>query len=185
MCGWFDGARLTSGRRGREKGGCEEPADHALGRSRGGFGSKLHLVADGHGLPLAVHITPGQVHESTQFEAVLNRVRIPQPLGRPRTRPGAVAGDMGYSYPRIRQWLRRHAIRAVTPRRSNQGPDDRRVRLDQAVYRMRCTIELFIGWLMECRRVAPRFEKYAVNFLAMIQAAIIQRYLRVLFSDTA
>lgn len=115
----------------------------------------------------------------------MNRVRIPQPLGRPRTRPGAVAGDKGYSYPRIRRWLRRHAIRAVIPRRSDQGPDDRRVRFDKAVYRMRCTIEQCIGWLKECRRVATRFEKYAVNFLAMIQAAIIQRYLRVLFSDTA
>ena len=185
MCGRQLGARFEVGRRGREKGGSLEPDDHALGRSRGGFGSKLHLVADGHGLPLAVHVTAGQVHESTQFEAVLNRIRIPQPLGRPRTRPAAVAGDKGYSYPRIRQWLRHHAIRAVIPRRSDQGPDDGRVRFDKAAYRMRCVIEQCIGWLKECRRVATRFEKYAVNFLAMVQAAIIQRYLRVLFSDTA
>lgn len=115
----------------------------------------------------------------------MNRVRIPQPLGRPRTRPAAVAGDKGYSYPRIRQWLRRHAIRAVIPRRSNQKPEDGRVRFDKEAYRMRHTVEQCIGWLKECRRVATRFEKYAVNFLAMTQAAMIQRYLRILFSDTA
>jgi hypothetical protein len=74
-CGRHDGAGVALGRWDREKGGGDEPADHALGRSRGGFGSKLHLVADGHGLPLAVHVTAGQIHECTQFEEVMNRVR--------------------------------------------------------------------------------------------------------------
>jgi transposase len=48
-----------------------EPADHALGRSRGGFGSKIHPVCDGKGLPMAVTVTAGQRHEATQFEAVI------------------------------------------------------------------------------------------------------------------
>ena len=112
-------------------------------------------------------------------------MRIPQLQGRPRTRPQAVAGDKGYSYPRLRQWLRRHAIQAVIPRRSNQHPEDGRVRFDRTRYRRRSSVEQCIGWLKECRRVATRFEKLAVNFLAMIHLAIIQRYLRVLFSDTA
>jgi transposase len=38
-----------------------------------------------------------------------------------------------------------------------------------------------IGWLKECRRVCTRYEKLAVNFLAMIQLAIIQRYLAKAF----
>ena len=185
MRGWFNGARLTGGRRGREKGGSEEPKDHALGRSRGGFSSKLHLVADGHGLPLAIHVTAGQVHESTQFEEVLNRVHIRQPLGPPRTRPECVAGDKGYSYPRIRSWLHRHSIRVVIPRRSDQKPDDGRHRFDTKLYRRRCTIEQCVGWLKECRRLCTRFEKLAVNFIAMIHVAFIERYLRVAFSDRA
>ena len=115
----------------------------------------------------------------------MNRVRIPQPVGRPRTRPDALAGDKGYSYPRIRDWLRRHAIRAVIPRRSNQKPDDGRINFDRKSYRKRCTIEQCIGWLKECRRLGTRFEKFAVNYLAMVHLAFIQRYLRILFSDTA
>ena len=82
-----------------------EPTDHALGRSRGGDGSKIHLVCDGHGLPMAVTVTAGQRHESTQFEAVLDQVRVPRRKGRPRRRPRRVAGDKGYSYPRIRRHL--------------------------------------------------------------------------------
>ena len=113
MCGRFDRPSVTSGRRGRKKGGSEEPNDHALGRSRGGFSSKLHLVADGHGLPLAIQVTAGQVHESTQFEEVMSRVRIRQPIGPPRTRPDAMAGDKGYSYPRIRCVVRPDRAQAV------------------------------------------------------------------------
>ena len=64
-----------------------EPRDHALGRSRGGYGSKIHMTCDATGLPMAVTVTAGQRHESTQFEAVMNRVRVPGRLGRPRTRP--------------------------------------------------------------------------------------------------
>jgi transposase len=182
---WQLGAGGESRGGSREKRGPDEPLDHALGRSRGGFGSKIHLVADGHGHPLAAHVTAGQVHESTQFETLLSRVRIRQPQGRPRTRPEALAGDKGYSYPRIRQWLRRHAVRGIIPRRSDQHPADGRVRFDRHGYRRRSTIEQCVGWLKECRRLAMRFEKLALNFLAMIHLAMIQRYLRLLFSDTA
>jgi len=87
-----------------------EPADHALGRSRGGWGSKFHLVTDGRGLPLAVEVTAGQRHESTQVEAVMDGIAVPQPIGRPRKRPKRLAGDKGYSYPTIRRWLRAHGI---------------------------------------------------------------------------
>lgn len=115
----------------------------------------------------------------------MNRISIRQPRGRPRTRPGALAADKGYSYPRIRGWLALHAIRAVIPRRSNQQPDDRRVRFDATSYRKRCAIEQCIGWLKECRRIGTRFEKLAVNFQAMLHLAFIERYMHVLFSDTA
>ena len=55
----------------------EEPEDHALGRSRRGFGSKFHMVTDGSGLPLAVEVSAGQAHESTYFKPVMNAVRLP------------------------------------------------------------------------------------------------------------
>jgi transposase len=143
------------------------------------------MVADGGGIPLAAQVTAGQAHESKHFEGVMNRVKIRQSVGRARTRPGTVAADKAYSYPRIRDWLRRHAIRAVIPRRSDQKPEDGRVKFDRESYRKRCSVEQCIGWLKECRRLGTRFDKLAVNFLAMIHAAFIQRYLRILFSDRA
>ena len=111
-------------------------------------------------------------------------MRIKQPKGRPRTRPVRVASDKGYSYPRIRRWLRAHAIIAVIPQRDDQRAK-RELKFDKTIYRRRCVIECSIGWLKESRRIGTRFEKTARNFLAMIQMAIIKRYLRIWFSDRA
>jgi transposase len=159
-----------------------EPADHALGRSRGGNGSKIHLVCDGTGLPMAVTVTAGQRHESTQFEAVMGQVRVPRPKGRPRRRPRRLAGDKGHSYPRIRRYLRRRRIKAVIPTRKDQ------VRLpsfEKATYRRRNVVERCIGWLKDRRRLATRFEKLAENFLAMVKLAMLERLLKALLPDTA
>lgn len=100
-----------------------------------------------------------------------------------RYRPQRLAGDRGYSYDRIRAWLRRHRIDAVIPRRSNQRPG--RKPLDAPAYRRRNVVERCVGWLKECRRVATRYEKRAATYLAMLKLAIIGRYFRRLFSYTA
>ena len=114
----------------------------------------------------------------------MNTVRIPGRRGRPRCRPVRLAGDKGYSYPRIRRWPRRYGIKDVIPRRKDQKPDDRRHRLDRAVYRRRSVVEQCVGWLKECRAVGTRFDKLAVNYKATVQLAMIQRYLRKLTAVT-
>lgn len=105
-------------------------------------------------------------------------------IGR-RKRPRRVAGDKGYSYPRIRHWLRQHAIGAVIPQRSDQVAQHRGrpLEFDKQAYRRRSVIECCIGWLKECRRIGTRFEKLALNFLAMIKLAILRRYLRLMDSS--
>jgi transposase len=157
-----------------------EPADHALGRSRGGFGTELHLIVDGHGIPLAVAASPGQAHESKLLEPVLEAVRLRRPgRGRPRRRPRRLAGDKGYSYPRIRRYLRRRGIVAVIPTRKDQR---RNPHFDKATYRRRNVVERCVNWLKEDRRLGTRHEKLAVNFLAIAKLAMIRRCLRLLDS---
>ena len=130
---------------------------------------------------MAVEVTAGQRHESTQVEAVLDGISIPQPVGRPRCRPRRLAGDKGYSYRQVRQWLRAHGITAVIPWRCNQCRGN--ARFDQQAYKRRSVIEQCVGWLKECRRIATRFEKLAISYLAMFKLAMIQRYLKLAFSD--
>ncbi|QMU74881.1 transposase [Streptacidiphilus sp. PB12-B1b] len=64
-----------------------------LGRSRGGLSCKIHAAVDSAGLPLAFVLTPGQAADCPQFRTVLEKIRVPGPVGRPRTRPDAVAAD--------------------------------------------------------------------------------------------
>jgi transposase len=161
----------------------DEPHDHALGRSRGGFGTKLHLLCDGNGLPLGALLTPGQAHESTQFEPMMDTVAIARrTTGRVRRRPRRLAADRAYHAQRIRHWLRLHGIKAVIPPRKSRGKPHRGrpITYDQQFYRARNVIERCVGWLKECRSVATRYEKLAVNYLQMVKLAIIERYLRLL-----
>lgn len=171
-------SRAAAGARRRAVGG--EPTDHALGRSRGGFGTKLHLIVDGHGIPLAASISPGQAHESKLLEPVREAVKIFRPgRGRPRCRPKALAGDKGYSYPRVRRYLRRRGIQAVIPTRKDQR---RNPHFDKPSYRRRNIVERCINWLKENRRLGTRYEKLATNFMGMIKLAMIRRCMRLLDS---
>ena len=76
-----------------------EPAEHALGRSRGGRSTKVHLVVGQRRTTLAIELTPGQPADSPQFTTVLERIRVPRRTGpgRPGTRPDRVLADRAYS----------------------------------------------------------------------------------------
>lgn len=75
------------------------------------------------------------------MERVLGAVTLRGRRGRPRCRPVKLAGDKGYSDPRIRRWLARHGIKAVIPRRKERRPEDGRVRFDAEAYKRRSVVE--------------------------------------------
>lgn len=72
---WHQRAGFALGGGRLEREGEIESEDHPLGRSRGGTGSRLHMVLAGRGTPLAADITAGEAHESTQLERPLREVR--------------------------------------------------------------------------------------------------------------
>jgi transposase len=145
-----------------------------LGRSQGGFSTKIHLRAEGGGKPLVVLITAGQRHEQTMFEPLMEHGVVKRATrGRPRVRPKRVAGDKGYSSRKIRRYLRKRGIGAVIARQKRE----RRTRFDKAAYRKRNVVERLVGRLKQFRRVATRYEKRAVNYLAMLTIAAIVLWL--------
>ncbi|EOD67175.1 transposase IS4 family protein [Amycolatopsis vancoresmycina DSM 44592] len=88
-----------------------EPADHALGRSRGGWTTKLHLATEQGQKPLTLLVTAGQRGDSPQVEAVLARVRVARVGGgRARSRPDRVLAGKAYSSRANRAYLRRREI---------------------------------------------------------------------------
>ena len=75
-----------------------EPADHPIGRSRGGLTTKVHALTDGAGRVLVVLLTGGNVHDTTMFAPLVASLRVARTgPGRPRTRPDYLIADKGYS----------------------------------------------------------------------------------------
>jgi len=144
--------------RGWKKGDPDEPEDHALGRSRGGFSTKFHLLCDGLGQPLCFHLTPGQAHESTTLEAVLEAAdrQVLEANGNPVAWPLALAGDKAYRADWIDSYLLQIGIAPVIPSKANENRTARAVAFDREAYRNRNIVERLIGWIKESRRIFSR-----------------------------
>jgi transposase len=100
------------------------------------------------------------------LEAVLDRGAVRrQGRGRPRLRPRRLAGDKGYSSPTARRRIRRRGITPIIPTKSNEPRDPS---FDREAYRLRNRVERLINRLKQFRRIATRYEKRAVNYLAML-----------------
>jgi transposase len=179
------GARKASRRQrrlgGRKETQLQEPMDHALGRSRGGFGTKIHIVCDSRGTIVGIHVTAGQRHESKFFEPTMARRLLHRRRGQRRW-PRRLAGDKGYSYARIRRWCRRRRVEAVIPTRKDQPRDEK---FDKDTYKRRNIVERVVGWFKEFRRLGTRYEKLAVNYVAMWLVAITEKALSRLVPNTA
>jgi len=144
-----------------------------LGRSRGGFGSKVHLLVEDHGLVVGIVLSAGQRHESVVFEELMGHVLLPR---HGRRWPAKLAADKGYSYGHIRRWLKRHRIDPVIPTREDQPREED---FDKLSYRKRNLIERVVGWFKECRHLGTRYDKLAVNHLAFWIIASIERLLLI------
>lgn len=148
----------------------EEPLDHALGRSQGGFGTKVHLITDGRGMPLAAHLSPGQGHEVKGLEPALEAAAKMPSLA--DVTPEMLAGDKGYGGRTVAGVLAQRGITPVIPSRA-RDVHIRDPNFPFETYQRRTNIERTIGWLKEFRRVATRYEKLAASFLAMLTLAFI------------
>jgi transposase len=172
-------------KRSRHKKGLLNPKDEALGRSRGGFSTKIHLACDGKGRPLSVVLTAGQRHGSTQLEQLLDAVRVPRPQstpGRPRKRPAHLLADRGYGFESCRRVLRRRGISHTIPERKDHKErraerPGRRPGFDREAYRRRNVVERCVNRLKQWRAIATRYEKRAVNYRAMVVIASLMMWL--------
>lgn len=108
---------------------------------------------------------------------MLKKVRVRGPVGRPRTRPDAVAGDKAYSSRGNRAYLRRRGIKAVIPEKRDQAANrqkkgsngGRPVGHDADLYKERNTVERLINRLKAWRGIATRYDKTPKSYLAGLQ----------------
>lgn len=122
-----------------------------LGRSRGGLTTKLHAAVNEYGQPLRLILTPGLCGDAPQAEALLEHLRAKH-----------VLANAAYDSDAIRRLIRKmKASACIKPNPTRKH----RKRYDRQRYKHRNVIERFSRRIKQCRRVATRYEKKAVNFL--------------------
>lgn len=153
------GAR-RGGADAKKRDGCE-----ALGRSRGGYGTKACVIADGRGRAVAFAIAPGQAHELPM---------APGLLGRLPDVPGWVVGDRGLASDAFRALIWDMGARPAIPPKRTDAP----VACPPWIYANRRLVENLWARLKEWRAVATRYEKTARSFLGVLSLVAAMDWIR-------
>lgn len=129
----------------------------ALGRSRGGFSTKVHALTEALGNPLELMVTPGQASDIGQADTLLART----PEG-----AQALAGDKAYDSDGFVQAIEQRDMEPVIPSRRHRTQAREH---DEFHYKERHLIECFFNKIKHYRRIFSRFEKLARNYLGFLQ----------------
>ncbi len=145
-----------------KKEGQEE--NQALGRSRGGFSTKIHVLVDGLGNPLDFILTGGQVADVTQAKPLLEGKKADNAIM-----------DKAYDADEVINQIENLGMTAVIPPKSNRKCQRD---YDRHLYKERHLVECFINKIKHYRRVFSRFDKTARNFMSFVRFAAALIWLR-------
>jgi transposase len=159
----------------------------ALGRSRGGLTTKIHLLAEPGCRPLARVTSAGQRHDSLAFLPLMDRLTVARRgPGRAWTRPGRVLGDKACSGGAISSHLRKRGIKATIPepadqarnrlRRGSEG--GRPPAFEATACKQRNTAGRAFCHLRQHRAVATRYGKRDFVWRGTVDVASIRIWLR-------
>src|SRR6266851_10124836 len=138
--------------------------NQAIGRSRGGLNTKIHMAVRGLGCPVRFMLTAGQKGDAPQAAALIE--------GLPAE---VVMADTAYDADHLRQTIAAKGALAVIPNNPSRAL---KYPLDKHLYAQRHLVDCCFSKLKQFRRVATRFEKTARNYRAVVTLAAIILWLR-------
>ena len=130
--------------------------ERAIGRSRGGATTKIHLAADAHGNPIDFEITGGEVHDVKVADRLIEKIG----------KADHFIADKGYDSQEIRELAKQAGMNPIIPRKANSKKPN--AEFDPSLYKLRHLVENLFARLKQFRSIATRFEKLARNFKAML-----------------
>ena len=148
--------------RGLKKNGGQ--AAQALGRSRGGFSTKIHVNVDALGNPLRFMLTAGQRHDITQAEDLLADLEFER-----------VIADRSYDAADLLQIISEKGAAAVIPPRKNRKEQRE---YDKHLYKERHLVECFFNKIKHYRRIFSRFDKLDKRYFGFLSFTGVLIWLR-------
>jgi transposase len=135
-----------------------------LGRSKGGFSTKIHAVVDALGNPLRFILSAGQRNDITQAESLIQNFNN-----------SIVIADKGYDSNALIEAIEKNGSSQVIPPKKNRKIQRE---YDSHVYKERHLIECFFGKIKHFRRVFSRFDKTANIFMGFLHFVSVFIWLR-------
>ena len=142
-----------------------------MGKTKRGKGTKLLALADGDGLPLAVHAASASPHEVTLVAETLAQVFTAE-------RPERLIGDKAYDSDPLDEELAGQGIEMIAPHKSNRKKEPTQDGRKLRRYKRRWKIERLFAWLQNFRRIAMRFDSHDENYLGFVHLGCIRILLR-------
>ena len=134
----------------------------AIGKTKGGWNTKIHAVVDGGGVPQVLKLSAGNEADISHATDLLET-----------TEATIGVADKGYDADGLRRWLGNRGIRpCIPPKRNRVHP----ISFGRATYRKRHLVENFFEKIKTFRRVATRYDKLAETFFGWVVLAVIVKF---------
>src|SRR5450432_3218637 len=161
------GQHRRQGASGRHR-GSKKNGPQAIGKSRGGWTTKIHMVAADARTAITFALSPGQASDTVEGRKLLGGIGpLPAPLH--------LIMDRAYEDNETLQLALDFGFIPVVPPKSNRLEP---WQYDKALYRKRNEVERLFRRLKGFRRIFSRFDKLDVLFLGFINFALIVEALR-------
>ena len=141
------------------QGGCEA---QSIGKTKGGWNTKLHAAVDSRGVPISLHLSPGNDADISHACEILEGVVAK-----------TVVADKGYDSDELRIWLFERDIAPCIPAKSNRVDP---LPYRKALYRKRHLVENFFAHIKTFRRVSTRYDKLAETFFGWVMLAVLIKF---------